>query len=126
MNISMENEQDSQMTVSGVFRTVSGGAQPAQQLVGAGFASNALPPAHSRDPFSRYPNTPSPRYNRNNHDNSFPKFSNSREQEQWYNEQTTIFFKWQWQKQITKKEERDMVSAVPYMGKPFSFCITYN
>ena len=64
-NVSMEDEQDSEMTVSGVFRTVSGGAQ---QFVGATFAPNALPPAYSEDPFAAFPTTPSPRFNDNNYD----------------------------------------------------------
>ncbi len=70
-DISMQGELDSQMTVSGVFRTVSGGVQPAQQLVGASFASNALPPAHSDNSFAAFPTTPSPRYNGDSYDNSF-------------------------------------------------------
>ena len=78
-DVSMEDEQDSQMTVSGVFRTVSGGAQPAQQLVGASFASNVLPPARSDDSFSRFPTTPTPRYNGDSYNSSFG--------EQGYNEQ---------------------------------------
>ena len=82
--ISMEDEQDSQMTVSGVFRTVSGGAQPAQQLVGASFASNALPPpAYPDKSFSRFPAAPSPRYNGDNYNNGF--------REQGYNEQQPFF-----------------------------------
>jgi methyl-accepting chemotaxis protein len=82
--ISMENEQDSPMTVSGIFRTVSGGTQPAQQLVGASFASNALPPARPDNSFPPYPTTPTPRYNRDNYDNGF------REQ-QGYGEQQPFF-----------------------------------
>ncbi len=78
-DVSMEDEQNSQMTVSGVFRTVSGGVQSAQQLVGASFASNALPPARSDNSFSPFPTTPSPRYNGDNYDNGF--------REQRYNEQ---------------------------------------
>ncbi len=70
-DISMQDDSDSQMTVSGVFRTVSGGVQPAQQLVGASFASNALPPARPDNSFSAFPTTPSPRYNGDNYDNSF-------------------------------------------------------
>ncbi|GAC1560882.1 MAG: hypothetical protein NVS2B2_22900 [Ktedonobacteraceae bacterium] len=67
-NVSMEDEQDNQMTVSGIFRTVSGGAQPAHQLVGASFASNALPVARPDDSFST---SPRPRYNGDSYDNSF-------------------------------------------------------
>ena len=88
VNISMENGQDSDMTVSGIFRTVSGGTQPVQ-LARAGFASNTtLPPARSNDPFAGYPTTPTPVRNGNERVNSFPdNFSNFRDQEQWYNEQ---------------------------------------
>ncbi len=89
-DILMEDEQDSQMTVSGVFRTVSGGAQPAQQLVGASFASNSLPPARSDNSFARFPTTPSPRpmtpgprYNGENYDNG--------SREQGYNGQQPFF-----------------------------------
>jgi len=87
-NISMENEQDSEMTMSGIFRTVSASTQNAQ-FARPGFASNpALPPARSDDPFAGYPTTPSPQHNGNGYDNSFPdSFSNYRDQEQWYNEQ---------------------------------------
>jgi len=74
--ISMEDEQDSQMTVSGIFRTVSGGAQPAQKIVGASFAPNALPPARPDDSFSPFPTTSGSRYS---YDNSLG--------EQGYNEQ---------------------------------------
>ncbi len=82
-NVSMEDEQESQLTVSGIFRTVSGGAQPAQ-LSAAGFSANALPPARFNGPFSSYPTTPSPSRNGNGYGNSFPDY---RDQEQWYNEQ---------------------------------------
>ena len=56
------------MTVSGVFRTVSGGAQ---QFVGATFAPNALPPAYSEDPFAAFPTTTGPQFNDNNYDAGF-------------------------------------------------------
>ncbi len=79
-DVLMEDEQDSQMTVSGVFRTISGGAQSPQQLVGASFASNALPPARSDDTFSRFPTTPSPRYNGDSYDNSFGEQGYSEQQ----------------------------------------------
>ena len=83
-NVSIENDQDSQMTVSGIFRTVSGGAQHTQ-LANASFAPNsALPPARSNDPFTGYPTTPSPQRSGNGYDQGFPDYNN---QEQWYNEQ---------------------------------------
>ncbi len=82
-DVSVEDEQESQLTVSGIFRTVSGGAQPAQ-LSAAGFSANALPPPRFNDPFSPYPTTPSPSRNGNGYSNSFPDY---RDQEQWYNEQ---------------------------------------
>ena len=78
-NVSMEEVQDSEMTVSGVFRTVSGGVQPAQHLVGANFAPNALPPARPDDVFSAFPTTPTPRYRKGYYENGFS--------EQGYNEQ---------------------------------------
>ncbi len=56
VNVSMENEQDNDLTVSGIFRTVSGAARPAQ-LSGVA-TSNTLPPVQSNDPFSFYPITP--------------------------------------------------------------------
>ncbi len=83
-SVSLENDQDSQMTMSGIFRTVSGGAQHTQ-VANASFASNpALPPARSNDPFAGYPTTPSPQRSGNGYDHGFPDYNN---QEQWYNEQ---------------------------------------
>ncbi len=78
-NISIEEEQANEMTMSGVFRTISGGVQPTPHLVGANFTSNGLPPARPNDTFSTFPTTPSPRYSRDNYENGFS--------EQGYNEQ---------------------------------------
>ena len=74
-NVSMENDQDNEMTVSGVFRTVSGGAQ---QFVGANFPSNALPPAYSEDSFSIFPSTPSPQFHEENYDTGFSGYNEQR------------------------------------------------
>jgi len=49
----LEDEQNNQMTVSGIFRTVTGVAQPS----GAG-PYNALPPAGPPPPYSPYPVAP--------------------------------------------------------------------
>ncbi len=85
INGSMEDEQNDSLTVSGIFRTVSGGAQR-PQLSGVGVASHTLPPARSNDPFSAYPVTPKQPQIGNGYDNSFPNFTEYRDQEQWYNE----------------------------------------
>ncbi|GAC1391334.1 MAG: hypothetical protein NVSMB38_11440 [Ktedonobacteraceae bacterium] len=84
-NVSMEEEQESQLTVSGIFRTVSGGT-PQTQLSGVGFPSNALPAARSNDPFPGYPITPNQQYNGNGYDNDRADY---RDQEPWYNEPFT-------------------------------------
>ncbi len=67
-NVSMEDEQDSQMTVSGVFRTISGGAQ---QLVGASLPSHTLPPALSDNSFSNFPSTPIQQFREDSYDGNF-------------------------------------------------------
>ncbi len=85
-NVSLEQEQDNQMTVSGVFRTVSGGTQTPTPTNG-GFAAKALPPASFDDSFDAFPMMPNQSQNGNGYgyENGFPsEYSN---QEQWYNEQ---------------------------------------
>ena len=49
----IENEQNNQMTVSGIFRTVTGAAQPPDAR-----SYNALPPAGPPPPYSPYPVAP--------------------------------------------------------------------
>src|SRR6266699_198283 len=49
----IENEQNNQMTVSGIFRTVTGAAQPQDAR-----SYNALPPAGPPPPYSPYPVAP--------------------------------------------------------------------
>jgi methyl-accepting chemotaxis protein len=49
----LENEQNNQMTVSGIFRTVTGAAQPSSAR-----QYNALPPAGPPPPYSPYPVAP--------------------------------------------------------------------
>jgi methyl-accepting chemotaxis protein len=49
----IENEQNNQMTVSGIFRTVTGAAQPPNAR-----SYNALPPAGPPPPYSPYPVAP--------------------------------------------------------------------
>jgi len=49
----IENEQNNQMTVSGIFRTVTGAAQPRDAR-----SYNALPPAGPPPPYSPYPVAP--------------------------------------------------------------------
>ncbi len=84
VNVALEQEQDNQMTVSGVFRTVSGGTQM-PTLAPRGFAANALPPASFDDSFDAFPIMPNQSQTGNGYENSFPsEYSN---QEQWYNEQ---------------------------------------
>jgi methyl-accepting chemotaxis protein len=51
-NVTPVNEEDNQMTVSGFFRTVTSTAQA------TGMAQNALPPAHTADPFAFHPFMP--------------------------------------------------------------------
>ncbi|GAC1397137.1 MAG: hypothetical protein NVSMB49_02360 [Ktedonobacteraceae bacterium] len=83
-NILMEDEQDSPLTMSGIFRTISGGTQPAQ-LSSVGFSSKALPPARSDVPFSTYAATPNSRPLYNGNGNDFPDYQ---DREQWFNEQS--------------------------------------
>ena len=54
VNALLDVEQDNQMTVSGIFRTVSGGAHT-PQLANNSFSPNALPPASFNDPLDAFP-----------------------------------------------------------------------
>ncbi len=59
LNMTIEEEADNPLTVSGVFRTVSATAQPARL---SSMTANTLLPERSEDPFSFYP-TPSAQLN---------------------------------------------------------------
>lgn len=81
-HVSLEQDSDNQMTVSGIFRTVSGGAHT-PQLSNSAFAPNALPPASFNDSFDAFPVLPE--LNTTSYDNGFsPEYN---DQQQWYNEQ---------------------------------------
>jgi methyl-accepting chemotaxis protein len=56
-NISMEEEQDNSMTVSGVFRTISATAQPSHQNTLMGAPSRNFMPGHADDALPFYPMT---------------------------------------------------------------------
>lgn len=57
VNVTPEEEQDNQLTVSGIFRTVSATSLPSNQEQGA---QPALPQARSSSPFAPFPMSPSP------------------------------------------------------------------
>jgi methyl-accepting chemotaxis protein len=59
INITPEEEQDNQLTVSGIFRTVSATSLPSSQGQGQS-AQPALPQGRSSGPFSYFPTTPNP------------------------------------------------------------------
>lgn len=84
-NLSMEDDPENQLTVSGIFRTVSAGTPQSQLAGNNSFSPNALPPARFNNPFSEYPTTPGPQHNGD--DNSFIDYG---DQEQWYNEQQSF------------------------------------
>ncbi len=84
VNVALEQEQDNQMTVSGVFRTVNGGTQT-PPLANGGFAANALPPPSFDDSFDAFPIMPNQSQSGNGYENGFASEYNN--QEQWYNEQ---------------------------------------
>jgi methyl-accepting chemotaxis protein len=63
MNISLEEDPENPLSMSGLFRTISATAQPPQLLSGSGTgtppsAFNNLLPDHTKDPFSFYPLEP--------------------------------------------------------------------
>ncbi|MHB8595889.1 MAG: methyl-accepting chemotaxis protein [Ktedonobacteraceae bacterium] len=57
INVTPEEEQDNQLTVSGIFRTVSATSLPSGQ---GQAAQPALPQGRSSSPFSYFPTTPNP------------------------------------------------------------------
>ncbi len=62
VNALLDAEQENQMTVSGIFRTVSNGAQT-PQFANSNFSSKALPPASFDDAFDAFPMIPEQQYN---------------------------------------------------------------
>lgn len=85
VNITPLDDQDSPLTVSGLFRTVTASALPGYSNGGSGSGKqNALPAARSSEPFSFYPMAPNP--NRQQNDSWSGQFDQQSPQP-WYDEQ---------------------------------------
>jgi methyl-accepting chemotaxis protein len=85
VNITPLDDQDSPLTVSGLFRTVTASALPGNRGSGSG-KQNALPAARSSEPFSFYPMAPDPNPNQQQND-LWPSQFGQQSPQPWYNEQ---------------------------------------